>query len=84
VSIEEVSAEELAKLFHIYHQALVRGLDQLSAGERGASWDQTPQNDRKLMIAAARLALLDLAQAESEEPLTRSYFAKPGEADWGC
>jgi hypothetical protein len=84
MSIQEVSAEELAKLFHIYHQALAHGLDEHTRGERGTSWDQTPQNERKLMIAAARLALIDLAEAGGEKLPSRSYFAKPGEADWGC
>jgi hypothetical protein len=84
MSIQEVSAEELAKLFHIYHHALAHGMNDQTNGTHGASWDQTPQNERKLMVAAARLALIDLADASGEKLPTRSYFAKPGEADWGC
>jgi len=83
MSIQEVSAEELAKLFHLYHQALTHGLNDRTT-EDGASWEQTPQCERKLMIAAARLALIDLAAAGGEHLPSRSYFAKPGEAEWGC
>ena len=84
MSIQEVSPEELAKLFHLYHQALARELDDHTTGEHDFSWDQTPVNERKLMVAAARLALIDLAAAGGEELPGRTYFAKPGEADWGC
>lgn len=84
MSIQEVSAEELAKLFHLYHQALAHGLDDQASAEHSLSWDKTPQNERKLMVAAARLALIDLAAACGEELPNRNYFAKPGEADWGC
>jgi len=77
MSIQDVSAEQLAKLFHHYQEALAHE-------HAGHSWDQTPQNERNLMVAAARLALLELATtAEAENP-NRRYFAKPGEADWGC
>jgi hypothetical protein len=36
------------------------------------------------MIAAARLTLLELAETAEGEQANRQYFAKPGEADWGC
>jgi hypothetical protein len=53
MSIQDISAEELAKLFHLYHQALVHGLDDHRSGEHILSWEKTPQDERKLMIAAA-------------------------------
>jgi hypothetical protein len=80
MSIQEVSAEELAELFHLYHQALGNGLDDHSTGGNGTPWDQTPQNERKRMVAAARLALMDLAAAGGEKAPSRRYFANPGEA----
>lgn len=84
-SIEDVSAEELAKLFHHYRGALAHDFDCAGSGEDSASsWDRTPQQERKLMVAAARLALLELATASSRASESRPYFAKPGEADWGC
>ncbi len=84
-SIQDVSAEELAKLFHHYRGALAHDSDCQSEteGAPGSSWDRTPQHERKLMVAAARLALLELA-ATPQANASRPYFAKPGEADWGC
>jgi hypothetical protein len=36
-------------------------------------------------MIAARLALLELASTATErEADSRRYFAKPGEAEWGC
>ncbi len=87
-SIQDVSAEELAKLFHHYRGALAHDFDCESAEENMAatasSWERTPQQERKLMVAAARLALLELAATPAEASASRPYFAKPGEADWGC
>lgn len=82
-SIQDVSAEELAKLFHHYRGALAHDFDCPSDPDALSSWDRTPQSERKLMVAAARLALLELA-AEQAQQANRPYFAKPGEADWGC
>jgi len=83
-SIQDVSAEELAKLFHHYRGALAHDFDCQNGEEAGSSWDRTPQSERKLMVAAARLALLELATAPAQADANRPYFAKPGEADWGC
>lgn len=82
-SIQDVSAEELAKLFHHYRGALAHDFDCQNGDEGTSSWDRTPQRERKLMVAAARLALLELA-AVPQASDSRPYFAKPGEADWGC
>jgi len=84
MSIQEVSAEELARLFHLYHEALAHGFEQPATQPSRDAWGQLPQRERKSMVAAARLALLDLAAAAQEKQPTRPYFAKPGEADWGC
>jgi hypothetical protein len=83
MSIQDVSAEELAKLFHHYQEALAGDFD-CSGGDERATWEHTPQNERKCMIAAARLALLELRAKEAEASSNRRYFAKPGEAEWGC
>jgi hypothetical protein len=37
-----------------------------------------------LMVAAARLALLELATTPARPARIRKYYAKPGEAEWGC
>jgi hypothetical protein len=83
MSIQEVSAEQLAELFHHYHRAL--GPDFGSEPHSAPHcWRDVPQQDRSRMVAAARLALLELGSIEGERENSRRYFAKPGEAEWGC
>lgn len=83
-SIHNVSAEELAKVFHHYHEALAHDFHGHATREVDPCWEEAPQNKRKLMVAAARLTLLELAANADEAQTSRPYFAKPGEADWGC
>lgn len=82
-SIQDVSPEELAKLFHHYRGALAHDFDCQKNEDGMSPWDRTPQSERKLMVAAARLALLELATTPAPTS-NRLYFATPGEADWGC
>jgi len=83
MSIQEVPAEQLAELFHHYHQALGPdfGCTTQSAPE---SWDQVTPQEKSRMVAAARLAMLEVASTTQEVVEARRYFAKPGEAEWGC
>jgi len=74
MSIEEVSAERLAELFHHYHQAL----------RPAESWEQVPRQEKGRLIAATDLARVELASTAGERENSRRYFAKPGEAEWGC
>ena len=83
MSIQEVSAEHLAELFHHYHQSLASDLERQGEPE-AQSWKRVSQEERNRMIAAARLALLELGQLDKERENSRRYFAKPGEAEWGC
>ena len=82
--MHNVSAEDLAKVFHHYHEALAHDFHGHASREAEFSWEQAPQDERKLMVAAARLTLLELAATAEEAQANRQYFAKPGEADWGC
>ena len=83
MSIQEVSAEQLAELLHHYHQAL--GPDFSCESEPSPqAWEQVPQPDRNRLVAAARLALLELASTAADREDSRRYFAKPGQAEWGC
>ena len=84
MSIQDVSAEQLARLFHHYQAALTHDFNCPVLDDTAHCWDQTPQNERNLMVAAARLALLELAATSEANHSNRRYFAKPGEADWGC
>jgi hypothetical protein len=82
-TIQDVSAEQLAKLFHDYREALAHDGASHGDQEESSSWDHTPQSERRLMVAAARLTLLELATTPAPSP-GRKYYAKPGEAEWGC
>jgi hypothetical protein len=83
MSIQEVLPEQLAELFYHYHQALAPDFSCASKPNPEA-WDQVPQQERSRLIAAARLALLELVATAREQEDSKRYFAKPGEAEWGC
>jgi hypothetical protein len=83
-SIRDVSAEEFAKLFYHYRGALAHDFDCGDSEASTAAWERTPEDERRRMVAAARLALLELATAPAQASESRPYFAKAGEADWGC
>jgi hypothetical protein len=88
MSFQDVSAEQLAELFHHYHQAL--GQDFGCAGKRiRATWQEVSQQEKSRMVAAARLTLLELDSTHSRptdsgHEHSRKYFAPAGEAEWGC
>jgi hypothetical protein len=88
MSIQEVSPELLAALFHHYHQALAPDF-HCASDPNAEPWEEIPQQEKGRMVAAARLALLELA-GTVREPVDRTkyfakpYFAKPGEAEWGA
>lgn len=88
MSFQDVSAEQLAELFHHYHQAL--GPDFGCAGKPiRATWQEVPQQEKSRMVAAARLTLLELdsthaGHTDSDHGDSSKYFAPAGEAEWGC
>jgi len=83
MSIEQVSPELLADLFHHYYQALGPDVaDETSTDPE--PWESVPSEEKNRMIVAARLALLELKACERQREDSRRYFAKPGEAEWGC
>ena len=92
LTAQEYSAEELAKLFHHYRNALAEDFE-CTEYPHSIIWERAPENERKLMVAAARLALLELSavrQGGSVEHHTENiqadprYFSRPGEVEWGC
>jgi hypothetical protein len=83
MSIQEVAPEQLAQLFHHYHQALAADSNG-SSDAQSESWEQVPQLEKKRLVSAARLTLLELSATPTKEEGSRPYFAKPGEAEWGC
>jgi hypothetical protein len=83
-TIQDVSAEQLARLFHHYQAALAHDAGGHGIKEESSSWERASQNERRLMVAAARLALIELSTPPAEPSPSRKYYARPGEADWGC
>jgi hypothetical protein len=81
--IHEVAPERLAELFHRYRQALTPEMPGNGSEER-ALWKDVSQQEKSRLVAAARLALLELESITSERAESRQYFAQPGEAEWGC
>ena len=82
MSIQEVSAEQLAELFHHYYEALAPDFD--GSHGRLAAWPEVSPQERSHLTAAVRLALLDLGSSGEGTTKRERYFAKPGEAEWGC
>jgi hypothetical protein len=83
MSIQELSVEQFAQLFHHYYDALAPDFTGANPSH-AASWSELPAEERHHMTAAVRLALLELSSANAERSERRRYFAKPGEAEWGC
>jgi len=81
--IHEVAPERLAELFHHYHQALTPEPSGKGSEGRG-SWKEVSPQEKNRLVAAARLALLELESMTSDRERSRRYFAQPGEAEWGC
>ena len=84
MSIQEVSAEQFAELFHRYHQALAHDSEG-STDRAPAPWNEVPEEERNRLVDAARLRLLEIETMgrQGQRP-DEDYFAKPGEAEWGC
>jgi hypothetical protein len=82
MSIKEIAPEQLAQVFHHYHQALAA--DFHCSETRSETWEQVPVREKSRLVAAARLALLELSAMAGEREESRRYFAKPGSAEWGC
>jgi hypothetical protein len=83
MSIQEVSAERFAQLFYHYHQALADDSGSPANLRTKDAWENVPPSEKSKLVAAARLALLEVELVPSEGQ-SRRYFAKPGEAEWGC
>ena len=80
--VNEVAPERLAELFHHYHQALTPEISE--KGSEGGAWKEIPQQEKSRIVAAVRLALLELESMTNDKAKPRPYYAKPGEAEWGC
>jgi len=81
-TIQDVSPEQLAQLIYHYRAALAD--DSKPDTDDGRYWEHASHEDRKVMVAAARLTLLELSTTPEPSRLNRKYYAEPGEAEWGC
>ena len=67
--------------------SLSSGTDAGNVGkgsEGQGSWKEVAPQEKNRLVAAARLALLELESMTSDRAKSRQYFAQPGEAEWGC
>jgi hypothetical protein len=83
MSTQEVFVQQFARLFDHYRVAL-SPTEEPSPEMQLGNWNAIPAEERNRMVAAARLALLELETTGRMEDDSRRYFAKPGEAEWGC
>jgi len=79
MSTQEAFVQQFARLFHHYREALSPEAEQESA-----TWSSIPCDERDRLVAAARLAILELETNARVADDSRKYFARPGEAEWGC
>jgi hypothetical protein len=79
MSTHEQFVQQFTRLFGHYTQALTSDPREAAKSERSTTSD----HDNRL-VAAARLAILELETNAKMERNARKYFAKPGEAEWGC
>jgi hypothetical protein len=63
-TIQNISAEELAKLFYGYRDTLASDFG-FQSSEGCISWEQILPEHRNLMVASARLVLRELAERQS-------------------
>jgi len=81
---QDVNAEQLANLLCNYREALAHDVASENETQPNPSSDRTSTEERRLMVAATRLALMELASRSVGSTPKRKYYAQPGEAEWGC
>jgi len=81
MSTQEAFVQQFAKLFVHYQEALT--LSTVDSAEMNLeTWQDMPQVERERLVAAARLALLELETCDRHD--SRRWYAQPGGAEWGC
>ncbi len=83
MSAQEVFAQQFARLFHHYSKALSPEKGSVTEPQL-ESWNALPCDQRNRLVAAASLAIFQLESDPHIVEDSRRYFAKPGEAEWGC
>ena len=75
---QEVLVQQFARLAH--HDSVALSSDR---EPESRSHGSAPADERHRLVAAARLAILELERRRPEDD-SRRFFAKPGEAEWRC
>ena len=83
MSTQEVFVQQFARLFHHYQEALSPVSENTSKLD-SESWRTITPDERDRMMAAARLAITEMETTARLENDSRKYYAKPGNAEWGC
>lgn len=78
--IEEVGSERLADFLRHYYQAL----EVFRNSSKDSSRNEMAHSGENQLAAIAHLTLLGVSSTKNEGARSREYFAKPGEAEWGC
>ena len=76
MSVDEKSVEQFAKSFHHYHEALAS--DFGCEASNNTDWQQLPSTERKRLVAAVRLALLDTETSETSAHPNVNIFTSIG------
>jgi len=80
MSIQEVFVQQFTKLFQHYSSALSSTDEETAIARSGGELG----DESNRLVAAARLAILELEANASLQANDKRYFATPGEAEWGC
>lgn len=84
MSSPDLLAEGFAKLLYDFHEETAPGSSRAPQVQSG-SWQGLSANERAWLVAAVRSRLLELAFPRHDSPTDHDrYFARPGEAEWGC
>ncbi len=78
--IEEVAPERFAEFVRHYHEAL----EVFGKESEIGSWKEMAQPEKNRFVMAARIILFEFDSTKNKSAKSRQYFAKPGEAEWGC
>jgi hypothetical protein len=77
MSTQEQFFQQFESLFEHYNQAL-------SPSSSTVSQSEAVPREADRLLAAARLAIQEIEANEVGRNVDRRFFAKPGEAEWGC
>jgi hypothetical protein len=81
MSVDEKAVEQFAKSFHHYHEALAS--DFGCGPSNNSEWQELPSTEKKRLMAAVRLALMDSQTGEQPANPQVNIFTLMGEGTEG-